>query len=111
MQEIAPNVLRGTPQYGHQQVRRGCFVPPSYIAPGAKGRHVWFLATVEVWRAEYLKLLAEAPEGEHPNVAAREATKRANEFDAELKSKLMQQPRTRRTSYREGVGHENQMAT
>ena len=97
----------------HNARAAGRFPRPSYTLPGQRAEAVWLLATVEKWQLEYL---ARRPEELQEysavqrtghlrkcNIAAVQATKVAEAFDAELMAKLF--------NTRRDVSHDETVAT
>ena len=88
MKEINAKLLHHqTVKGGHAMKTAGTFPCASYKMLGAKGREMWFVAVVEHWFAEHLRL-----RGVHPDWSTSkcmsEAARSAEELDARIKTEI-----------------------
>lgn len=92
----------------HNMKADGRFPPPAFTEPGLRGACRWYEATVDFWFTELHALLREG--SLKWNDCAREATRRAIEFDREYRDRITSNRRVGSAPSRESNGEGTETA-
>ena len=90
VRDIAPGLGR-TSATLHNMKADGRFPKPAHSEPGHRGACRWYVATVDVWFSEFHKLLNQKTKSSFDD-CAREATRRAVEFDEQFRLNIRSTP-------------------